>query len=66
VKYPFFCGRAWGPDGELMPYRGMWFRIFGWGLHVSTKRREDALFSERYGYTKVLYLFGLRFAALAP
>ena len=33
--------------------RGFWFRVGNWGLSVSNER---PLFSERYGYTKVLRL----------
>jgi hypothetical protein len=45
---------------------GFFFRLFGYGLHVSTRKPEAALFSERYGYRKALYLFGLRFEVLKP
>jgi hypothetical protein len=67
VKYPFFCGLSWGgKSGFERLGIGFWFRIKGYGLHVSTKKRENALFSERYGFRKALYLFGLRFEVLKP
>jgi hypothetical protein len=68
-----FCGMAWSRRhtyGDAQPWKsnhtGMWFRVFGYGLHISTRKRADALFSERYGYHKALYLFGLRVEALKP
>lgn len=57
-----FCGMAWGPD--LTGNAGLWFRICGYGLHVCTRKREQALFSERYGHRRALYLFWLRFEYL--
>jgi len=45
-----------------------WFRFFGgygiWGR--SKKRKEFELFSERYGYTKYLKIFGWKFKTLKP
>ena len=31
-----------------------WFRVCGVGLHFIDRSKHSALFSERYGYTKVL------------
>lgn len=69
--WPFFLGMAWRanlsnalPGNAPIGHSGAWFRIFGYGLHVSTKKRADALFSERNGFRRALYLFGLRFAVL--
>jgi hypothetical protein len=69
MKHRFFDGMWWTADRTntqlgVPEHSGFWFRVFGYGLHVSTKKRKDALFSERYGFRKVLYLFGLRFEAL--
>lgn len=68
-----FSGMWWGSwrtEGVLQPWTpdhsGFWFRVFGYGLHVSTKPRSAALFSERYGDRKALYLCGLRFEVLKP
>jgi hypothetical protein len=73
MGYPIFCGSRWrkGVPPNDMPYwfpnhSGLWFRIFGYGLDISTQKREYALFSERYGLTRVLYLFGWRVEALKP
>ncbi len=33
---------------------GFWFRLFGWGLSIANKVKNPPLFSERYGYKKVL------------
>jgi len=43
---------------------GFWFRIRGYGLHVSLAKGHQPLFSERYGYTKAWYVAGLRIATL--
>ncbi|MCR4319778.1 MAG: hypothetical protein NUV74_05505 [Candidatus Brocadiaceae bacterium] len=51
-----FCGMAWK--------WGFWFRIYGRGLHVKISNGHQPLFSERYGYRKCFYLFGLRFEPL--
>jgi hypothetical protein len=40
-----------------------WFRVFGYGLLVSTM---TPLFSERYGYRKVIRIFGVKFEFLRP
>ena len=46
-------------------YQGIfWFRIFGWGLHIRPKKGYVPLFSERYGYTKPLYIGPLRIELL--
>ncbi len=40
---------------EITVYRGgCWFRIWGYGLSIVNKRKHPPLFSERYGYRKVL------------
>lgn len=56
---------AWRPT-SVHPWWGFWVRIYGYGPFISTKPRDDALFSERYGYRRVWYLFGLRFEWLRP
>lgn len=43
---------------------GFWFRIYGYGLHVSTRKREAAHFSERNGMHKAWYFCGLRLEVL--
>ena len=45
---------------------GFWFRIAGWGLHIKPARGHVKLFSERYGYRRVLYALGLRIEVLEP
>ena len=56
--YPFF----WSDSS----YNYFWFRVFGWGLCVGLSKSYPPLFSERYGYIKVLRVFGLRIEALKP
>lgn len=60
------CGMAWTPRYEYaFPGEyGCWFRILGYGLHISTRKKEDAYFSERYGYREALYVLGLRIELL--
>lgn len=41
------------PKGEW----GFWFRIFGRGLHITN---AAPVFSERYGYTKTIRVFGVK------
>jgi hypothetical protein len=72
-EYGLFCSMRWragrvaGETQSWTPdYSGFWFRVRGYGLHVSTRRREDAIFSERMGLRKALYLVGLRFEVLLP
>ena len=43
---------------------GFWFRIYGRGLHVKLAKGHEPLFSERYGYSKAWYIFGLRIEPL--
>ena len=43
-----------------------WFRICGWGLHLRASKGYIPMFSERYGYTKALYLGPLRIQVLTP
>lgn len=43
MKYGIVCGSAW----RMSDHWGVWFRIFGYGLAVSTM---TPLFSERSGY----------------
>jgi hypothetical protein len=71
AKYRLFCGMRWkagelyGDTQEWTPdYSGFWFRVLGYGLHISTRQRKDAYFSERNGWRKALYVFGLRFEVL--
>jgi len=35
---------------------GFWFRVFGYGFSIVDRSRYAPLFSERYGYTKVLFI----------
>jgi len=42
---------------------GLWFRICGYGLAVS---RDPTLFSERYGYRKIVRMFGWKVELLNP
>jgi hypothetical protein len=39
---------------------GFWIRIFGRGLSFEIAKHYRPMFSERYGYTKPFYIFGLR------
>lgn len=39
---------------------GFWFRVWGRGLSVEIAKYHKAMFSERIGKTKPLYVFGLR------
>lgn len=66
MSFPVFCGNCWLGSRLEVGGAGFWFRVCGYGLHVSTKKRSSALFSERYGFRKALYLFGLRFEVLKP
>lgn len=45
---------------------GFWFRVYGYGLCVQSRKDYRPLFSERNGYRKALYVFGLRFEVLKP
>ena len=58
-----FYGMAWRKRGGWT-CAGIWFRIYGYGLHVSTRPRSDAMSSERNGFKRALYVFGLRFEVL--
>jgi hypothetical protein len=55
MTYPLFCSHVWTG--------GMWFRVLGYGLRVADRRVNPPLFSERYGYRKVLRLgpYSVRF-----
>lgn len=70
--FSFFSGMAWGPGlmnslgGAGIGYYGLWFRVCGYGLHISTRKQGAALFSEREGYRKALYVFGIRVELLKP
>lgn len=64
MRRGYFCGMAWWRENYCGT--GFWFRVRGWGLHVSTKPRSAALFSERYGYRKASYVFGLRLELPKP
>ena len=33
-----------------------WFRLFGWGIWAADVRSHPPLFSERYGYKRVLFV----------
>ncbi len=53
--------------GQLAIYRGqrvIWFRFYGYGLHVKLAKGHRKLFSERNGYRKAYYFCGLRFELL--
>lgn len=43
-----------------------WFRIFGFGLNFSSRKKEEAYFSERNGFTKAWYIFGVRISFIRP
>jgi hypothetical protein len=61
-EFPLFCWHlCWEPWR-----RALWFRVRGWGLHICNRKRTDAMFSERYGYRRALYVFGVRFEVLWP
>jgi len=42
---------------------GFWFRIFGYGLAVSTMK---PMFSERNGLRKTVRILGVKFETLTP
>ena len=50
-------------NGFVYPYRS---ENKGYGLHVKLAKDHQPLFSERYGYTKPLYILGLRIEILRP
>jgi hypothetical protein len=50
--------------GIIVPWRGFWFRFFGYGPYVM--RDKMVLFSERYGYRKVLRIGRWAFEWLRP
>ena len=54
-----FCGTAWRQGDHW----GMWFRVFGYGLVITTMQ---PMFSERNGYAKVLRAFGVKIGFLRP
>lgn len=54
-----FSGTAWKQGG----YWGFWFRVFGYGLVVSNM---TPVFSERYGYSKVVRFLGIKVKLLVP
>jgi hypothetical protein len=67
----FFYGRGsarFAACFAVAPLRRVifWFRVFGWGLHLSPTRGHFMLFSERYGYRKATYLGPLRVEVLRP
>lgn len=62
---PSWCFIAGGVGFAYMRWV-IYGRLFGYGLHLSDKKREDALFSERNGYRKAYYFFGLRLEPLRP
>lgn len=73
LKQRLFCGMKWRSGdllGDSQPWvpddSGCWFRVLGYGLHISTRPRSAAYFSERHGFRKALYVFGLRFEVLTP
>lgn len=45
---------------------GYWFRVFGYGISVSDRRKHPALFSERNGYVKVLRIGHYAVKGLKP
>lgn len=53
----YLSGTAWN-EGRIW---GFWFRIFDRGLHVTN---DTPVFSERYGYTKTVRLFGVKIKLL--
>lgn len=59
MSYPIFsCDGLRNDD-----YLSFWFRIFGYGLVVTT---APPLFSDRMGYTKSLRIGRLRIKGLKP
>lgn len=50
---------AWRQSGHF----GFWFRVFGYGLCISTMEPN---FSERNGYTKTLRIGRIKIKALKP
>jgi hypothetical protein len=61
-EFPLFCGAM----GRGVYSLCFWFRICGYGPHVSMRPKSLALFSERNGYRKALYLWKFRFEWLTP
>ncbi len=42
---------------------GLWFRVCGYGLTISTLK---PMFSERNGHTKIVTIFGVKIKVLKP
>lgn len=61
---PFYA-TAWR-SAPIYGTTGFWFRLYGYGLHVCNRARDEALFSERYGFKRALYIFGWRIEVLKP
>jgi len=58
MKQPFFSGHY---------YCGiLWFRIYGYGLHIRPSKNFVPYFSERNGYTKAYYIGPVRLEILKP
>jgi hypothetical protein len=45
---------------------GLWFRVFGFGLSVQDRTTHKPLFSERYGFSKYLYIGKWKIKWLSP
>lgn len=45
---------------------GCWFRVFGFGLSFRDSRTHIPLFSERYGYRKIVYVGKWKVEFLKP
>lgn len=58
----FIC---FGREGVSCTW-ALYFRVFGYGLHLSDRPRIAAYFSERYGLRKAWYALGVRVEALRP
>lgn len=59
------CGSWWRSMGMKQPGPGLWFRLFGRGLHLQDAKGYRPMFSERYGYTTAIYIGRLRIKLLS-
>lgn len=59
MKYPLFCHSGF----DRSPQWTYWFRIFGWGLCITTK---PPMFSERMGMRIVLRFGRIGISMVTP
>lgn len=62
-------GSSFSQHGIFSWHKGegvIWFRVFGYGLHVKDTRKRFLLFSERNGYKKRLQIGNYSIRILKP